>query len=254
MSAVRPFVVTVAGHDPSGGAGLSADIKTLECCGVMGLPVCSAITFQTEDQCVGVAWVPEHQILLQLELVVRKYRPSVAKIGLVQSAEVLNELVFHLKQWKPDIAIVWDPVLKSSSGFVFHRHWQPDLLHALLRQCTLVTPNADEACALTGLADANQAAAQLGAYTAVLVKSLEVDGYLFDLLAVGQEQHRLESEKLMGRAKHGSGCVLSSAIAAALAQGYPLLEACERGRAVVRAYLQSSESLLGCFSEIHLSS
>ncbi|MCS6917414.1 MAG: PfkB family carbohydrate kinase [Chitinophagales bacterium] len=248
MPAVRPFVVAVAGLDPSGGAGLAADIKTLEQCGVMGLPVCSAITFQTEDECVGVSWIPVHQILLQLEHVVRRYRPAVVKIGIIQSLEVLQELIQALQTWCPGIKVIWDPVLRASSGFVFHQELDSGRLESLLPSIHLLTPNAEEACRLARTNDAESAAAQLGQRTAVLVKSLQDGPQIYDLLHNGRESMRFPTQTLEGMNKHGSGCVLSSAIAAALAHGADLEEACRQGRAAVHRYLQSSEGLLGSFS------
>lgn len=249
MSAVRPYVVAIAGLDPSGGAGLAADIKTLEYCGSMGLPVCSAITFQTEDHCVGLSWTPPHQILLQLELVVKKYHPAAAKIGIVQSLDVLDELLSQLKSWLPDLRIVWDPVLRASSGFVFHHNISRSQLFKLLKNIDLVTPNAEEACRLAGCTGAQEAAAMLASHTNVLVKCISREGLLCDLLHTAGEAVWLCDLPLPDVAKHGSGCVLSSAVAAGLSQGLSLYEACRQGRGVVRQYLKSAPGLLGHFQQ-----
>lgn len=81
MQGTRHYVISVAGFDPSGGAGILADVKTFESHGVTGLGVCSAITFQTEDQFMGVSWIPLHQIELQLDVLLKKYEVHFLKIG-----------------------------------------------------------------------------------------------------------------------------------------------------------------------------
>src|SRR5436190_9108916 len=89
----RKQVISIAGFDPSGGAGILADVKTFESLGVYGFGVCSAITLQTENEFKGVAWIPLHQIELQLDTLLQRYEVEFLKIGLIQSLEVLDQLV-----------------------------------------------------------------------------------------------------------------------------------------------------------------
>src|SRR5258706_15915901 len=119
MQASRKYVISIAGFDPSAGAGILADVKTLEAMKVYALGVCSGITFQTEDEFVGVSWIPLHQIELQLELLLKKYSVEFVKIGLIQSLEMLDELVQFVRTKFPGVKIIWDPILKASAGFQF---------------------------------------------------------------------------------------------------------------------------------------
>ncbi len=245
MSADRRYVVTIAGLDPSGGAGLAADIKTLEQWSVHGLPVCSAITFQTEEKVYGVSWIAPHQLLLQLELVLKRYQPHVVKIGIIQSLDVLREVLGLVDQHSPLATVVWDPVWRASSGFVFQPQAPPQELQRILPRIGLLTPNAEEAKWLTRQEDPQEAAHLLAAYCPVLVKSIRRETDHGDLLIWKQKAYWLPTTHPLPTSKHGSGCVLSSAIAAALAHGIPLDQACRQAKEYIFRFLQSSDDLLG---------
>ncbi|WP_449400274.1 bifunctional hydroxymethylpyrimidine kinase/phosphomethylpyrimidine kinase [Chryseobacterium wanjuense] len=119
MQTERPFVMSIAGYDPSGGAGLLADIKTFEQLQVQGLGVCTAMTIQTESQCLSLEWQPLDTILATIDVLMKNYHLDIVKIGVIKDAEFLSKIIKTIKLNNSDAKIVWDPVLKSTSEFSF---------------------------------------------------------------------------------------------------------------------------------------
>lgn len=119
MSANRPFVLTIAGFDPSGGAGILADIKTFEQHHVYGLAVNTGNTIQTENEFFEMQWTDIAFVLNSVEKLFGNYTIKAAKIGIVPSLNYLKEIVFAVKRLSPKTKIIWDTVLKSSSEFNF---------------------------------------------------------------------------------------------------------------------------------------
>ncbi|MEM6724690.1 MAG: bifunctional hydroxymethylpyrimidine kinase/phosphomethylpyrimidine kinase, partial [Bacteroidota bacterium] len=116
----RPIVLSIGGHDPSGGAGLNADLKTFEQFRVYGLSVCTALTVQNGEQFEAIKWTAPQLIGDQIDILARKFQPVTAKVGIIENLDVLEQVVNRLKAHWPKLKIVWDPVLKASAGFVFH--------------------------------------------------------------------------------------------------------------------------------------
>jgi hydroxymethylpyrimidine/phosphomethylpyrimidine kinase len=252
MPATRHHIISIAGLDPSGGAGLLADAKTGEALGVHVLGVCSAITFQTEDEFMGVSWVPLHQIELQLDLLMKKYRVEFLKIGLIQRLEILDELLQSAEKKYPSLKMIWDPVLKASAGFQFHQQVEEKLLHEILSRIYLVTPNSEEAMKMMPEQDAYLSAKSLSRITNVFVKSLPKEsGERIDVLLENKEETEFLMKEISGHEKHGSGCVLSSAITAHLAKGSDLKTACGEAKKYVHDFLKSTPGLLGIHSTSH---
>lgn len=235
----RPCALSIAGLDPSAGAGLLADIKTFEANGVFGLGVCSALTFQNDLEFTGVEWVGIAEILSQLKPLVDRFPVSCVKIGLIENLSVLGAVVSYLKEYIPTVQIVWDPVAKASAGFAFHREFRGPVLRALFGKLSLVTPNRDELSLFEdGLFE--------GTSCAVLQKSKRKTAqHISDVLCLAGETLEFQSKRIENAEKHGSGCVLSAAICAALARGEPLLSACASGRNYSERFLASSENLIG---------
>lgn len=250
-----PFVMSVAGFDPSSGAGVTADLRTMEACGAYGLGVCSALTFQNEDTYEGTRWIPAEEIIQQCGVLFRLHRPEVVKIGLVEDFGVLERLTEYLTAEIPDVKIIWDPILKATAGEVFHRE-APEQLHEILDKIYLITPNTEELHALFG-EDADAATLQTVARrhkVNLLWKGGHNDGeWSEDCLVTPEGMHRFTVRK-SAYAKHGTGCMLSSAIAARLAQGIPLPEACNRAQAYVSQVIGSTDGLLGLPSRPHTAS
>lgn len=248
MEAGRPIALSIAGFDPCGGAGLLADIKTFEQHKVYGLGICSAQTLQTEDRFFSNQWKEKAQLLEELKTLLDHYDVRVVKIGIIENFEVAATIVQLIKQKNKNTNIVWDPVIRSSSGFDFwngktdHR-----LLADILKQIDLVTPNYEEVMQLLpGASNPKEAAQDLSRHCTVLLKGGHNDqekgvDYLFK--DYGVEVLTGNNEGMF--AKHGSGCVLSAAIASQLASGKELLNACENGKRYVEQFLSSNKTLLG---------
>jgi hydroxymethylpyrimidine/phosphomethylpyrimidine kinase len=250
MSEERPYVLTIGGNDPSAGAGILADIKTFEQCGVYGLGVVSAITYQDDRHFEKVEWMSAEQILGQLKVLQRRFEINWIKIGLVESPEFLLLLLEELTK-DPGLKIIWDPVLRSSTGFTFHREIELALLHNIARKLWLITPNIPEALAL-GSDTAEKNAEQLSRFCNVYLKGGHSDenpgtDFLFQhagaKTAICSDSGKLNS-------KHGSGCVFSSALLAALAKGDEPGSACRQAKAYTEDFLKSNSSLLGYHSGI----
>ena len=142
--APRPYALSIAGFDPSAGAGLLADVKTLEASGVYGLGVCTALTVQNDVAFERVSWVSAADIRDQIRVLFVRFRVDFIKIGLVESLPELLELVRWLKGQNPRLQLVWDPVLKATAGYEFHRYTDGDMLRALAAEMALITPNRPE--------------------------------------------------------------------------------------------------------------
>lgn len=239
----RPLVLSIAGFDPSGGAGILADIKTFEQNKVQGMGVITGNTIQTEDQFLKVDWIDEQFIENQINLLLEQYQFNYIKVGLIPNLEFLLKLtqIPKVKEAK----IIWDPILSSSSGFDF-KH-QLEQLEDVLSSIYLITPNWNEVKILSQVEDAQLGATKLAQFTNVYLKG----GHATE--TVGKDHLYTTKGKVypfnsMGKyptAKHGSGCVLSSALAANLSRDFPLIKGCLKAKKYTTEFLESNKSLLG---------
>ncbi|WP_118974193.1 hydroxymethylpyrimidine/phosphomethylpyrimidine kinase [Taibaiella koreensis] len=241
----RPVVLSIAGYDPSGGAGVLADIKAFEQHRCLGMAAVTAWTVQTEDK--FFQWTPmtAEQILSQVEPLLEQYAIQWVKIGLCPGPELLLTLLRRLKERFPQLRIIWDPVLSASAGFSFVTAIQESLLATIAAHIYLVTPNVPEAMLLSGAADEMKAGEGLARYTNVLLKgghSESVRGT--DRLWTEGRQVALPPGTRIVYNKHGSGCILSAAITANLAHGLTLEHACREGKKYVEQVLRSNTQLL----------
>lgn len=230
-------VLTLGGSDPSGGAGVQADLKVLHQHGVHGAAVPTMITVQNSTGVSQVALLDVLLVLAQVEAVMRDTGPSAVKVGALGS----RSLTLAVGAWARgvDVPVVVDPVLVSTSGApLLERSAWDALVQELLPYAALVTPNAPEASALTGLSvrdrpSAEEAARELirrGA-RAVLVKGGHVgDADATDVLVTEDTLVALHAPRIPGGSPRGTGCAYASAIAAHLAQGAPLRTAVERAK------------------------
>lgn len=247
MQTERPFVMTIAGFDPSGGAGILADCKTFEQLKFQGLGVCTAMTIQTDSQCLSLEWQPLDKVTSAISILMEKYPVRAVKIGVVKDSEFLHEIMKTVKLHAPEAKIIWDPVLKSTSEFTFFDlNTIPDLKN-VLNEIDLITPNYNEYKVLQDkhLFDDPENSC------AVLIKG----GHRKDLLGTDilkQEDRKIaiypNETALTYHPKHGSGCVLSSAIAAHLAKGEHLETACRKGKEYIEKFLTRTPGLLGFHS------
>ncbi len=232
-----PFVLTIAGHDPSGGAGFTSDVKTFEFHQVYGLSVATALTIQNDSEFESVNWVDDCLIIDQIQVLLKKYVVEVAKIGLIRNLYSLKLIVKELLKFNPDIKIIWDPILKSSSGFDFHQDSVMD--PELLNQLFLVTPNLSEYEQLKSMVDIANSCHWL------IKGGHRKNKKGTDVLISGGKDYELEGDSFKGKSKHGTGCVLSSSIAALLAKGEGLKEACRLGKIYVERFILSEDGNLG---------
>jgi hydroxymethylpyrimidine/phosphomethylpyrimidine kinase len=242
----RPIVLSIAGLDPSAGAGLLADIKTFEQHKVYGLGICSAQTLQTETEFLSVRWEKSADIVTALEKMLMHYEVKAVKIGIVEDISVLLKIVSAINGIDKDIKIIVDPILRSSSGFTF---WKSNISESILKEVLprvyLLTPNYDEMGLITGQ-DAKSSAEELSMYCNILLKGGHNKGEpAIDYLFMKGESDKIFPETVSFSSKHGSGCVLSSSITANLALGFELPAACRLAKNYIERFLSGSETLLG---------
>lgn len=245
MSIKRPYALSIAGYDPSGGAGVLADIKTFEAHKVIGLSVVTCITYQTEDNFERADWLTVEQIISQLEILLKKYKIDYCKIGLVQNITVLNKIIETVNKLNPATKIIWDPIFASSSGFIIHKNIEEKDIRETLKQLYLITPNWNEAKKLGGN-DAMLVCEKISAYCSVFLKGghNEKDSGT-DFLYLKNKKFSFRKKQNAPYPKHGSGCVLSASLAANLVKGFPLIKACLRAKQYTAKFLNSNKTLLG---------
>ncbi|QBA22091.1 hydroxymethylpyrimidine/phosphomethylpyrimidine kinase [Chryseobacterium indologenes] len=242
----RPYVISIAGFDPSGGAGLLSDSKTFEQSKVIGLGVCTALTLQIASKCLSLEWRPIDEVTEAIQVLMENYFFSAVKIGIVKDAEYLGKIVERVQKGNPEVKIVWDPVLKSTSDFNFFDPETLPQLKKIVHKLSLITPNYNEYSVLKEndlLPDTHQCA--------LLIKGGHREDHLgTDILVEnGKEILLAPAERNTTYfPKHGSGCVLSSAITAELAKGKNMETACRNGKLYIEKFLKSNSTLLGTHS------
>jgi hydroxymethylpyrimidine/phosphomethylpyrimidine kinase len=250
MALAKAVALTIAGSDPSGGAGIQADLKTFHQFGVYGEAVITLITVQNTRGVDRVEFLAPDLIADQIRAVLDDIPPAAAKIGALGNSGII-EAVAGLAAGFP-FPLVVDPVIVSKHGAALLEADAVDALKTrLLPHAFLVTPNLDEAALLTGakirnIAEMRNAAEKLAALgpRAVLVKGGHLgDGDATDVLLYQGEFREFTSPRIATRNTHGTGCTLSAAITAGLASGRELPEAVERAKRYVTAAIRSNPGL-----------
>ena len=242
----RPIcALTIAGSDSGGGAGIQADLKTFAAHRVHGLSALAALTAQHTRGVTAVHAPPAAFLRAQIDACFDDFRIGAVKLGMLATAEIIHAVADALAQWRPP-QIVLDPVMVATSGAKLLEDAALDALRTrLLPLASIVTPNIPEAELLLGRPIADQDAAEsalsalmdLGA-RAVLLKGGHLPGTrMIDRLAIGLDRARFEHDSLALEG-HGTGCTLASAIAANLAQGLPLRDACAQATDYVHGALR----------------
>lgn len=218
--------LTIAGSDCSGGAGIQADLKTFAAHGVYGMSVITALTAQNTVGVFGIADTSADMVTAQLEAVFEDIFPDAVKIGMVSSAQIAEAIAAALEKYKPQ-NVVLDPVMVSTSNArLMADGAQSAVVSRLFPLADIITPNISEAEALSGMKiesihDMSVAARKIAQTTdaAILIKGGHLAGSSDDLLFTGTEEIRFSAERIDNPNTHGTGCTLSSAIAANLAGG-----------------------------------
>lgn len=229
-NATMKKALTIAGFDPSGGAGLQADLRVFQSHRIYGLSVVAALTAQNTSGVQAVSPVAAGMVSKQLRVLLSAMRPDATKIGMLCTAENVRTVARCIREF--DLGnIVLDPVILSSSGKrLARRDAVREIRKGLLPLCTVITPNLHEAEALSGmtiagLSDMEKAAKALKDLGPeyVLITGGHLAGEAKDVLYDGA-YHYFRAKKVQGEF-HGTGCVFSAAVAAGLAQGYPISSA-----------------------------
>lgn len=246
-----PIALTIAGSDPSGGAGIAADLKTFHQHGVYGMAVITLLTAQSTRGVTRVAPCAVDLVLEQLDVVLADLPPAAAKTGALGTPELIEAVADRARSFA--FPLIVDPVLISKHGAPLATiDAQHTITRALVPVATLVTPNAHEAAALTGrdvrtlaeAADAARALLDRGA-RAVLVKAatLSPPGRAVDVLATAGAIEEIASEHIATPHTHGTGCTFSAAITARLAQGLALGPAIHAAKRYITEALRGAPGL-----------
>jgi len=240
-------VLSIAGSDSGGGAGIQADLKTFSALGCYGMTAITAITAQNTCGVTGIHGIPPEMLKAQIDAVVQDIGVDAVKIGMLHSPDVVHVVAEAIRTYQLP-HVVLDPVMVATSGDrLIAQETVAVLVQELFPLAEVVTPNLDEAGWLLGRniegVEALELAAQdllrLGARAALLKGGHLPGDWVVDVLAVqGGEHaqgqgHRLQSQRIATHNGHGTGCTLSSAIAAQLALGQPLQQAVEQARAYI---------------------
>jgi hydroxymethylpyrimidine/phosphomethylpyrimidine kinase len=246
------IALTIAGSDSSGGAGIQADLKTFAALGVHGASAITALTAQNTLGVEAVHVVPPEFVTRQIAAVARDLEVGAVKIGMLATSRVIEAVAEGL-DLLPGVPVVLDPVMVAASGDVLLDNEAIATLKAvLLPRAIVVTPNLPEAAELLATAQAGseeemraqgRELKRLGA-KAVLIKGGHAGGATsVDLLLDGEGEMRLEAPRVPTKHDHGTGCTLSSAIAAELAKGRSLRDAARNAKAYVTAAIAVADEL-----------
>jgi len=245
-------VLSIAGSDSGGGAGIQADLKTFSALGCYGMTAITAITAQNTQGVRGIHGIPPEMLRAQIDAVVEDIGADAVKIGMLATPEVVRVVADAIRRHRLP-HVVLDPVMVATSG---DRLIVPETVAALVGElfplAEVITPNLDEAALLLGRpiegADALDTAAQallgLGARAALLKGGHLPGDWVVDVLALQDGTHqRLESARIATHNGHGTGCTLSSAIAAHLALGHALPEAVQKARTYILGAIQAGAAV-----------
>jgi len=240
--------LTIAGSDPSGGAGIQADIKTFCAYGIYGMAVPAALTAQNTTHVVAVREVPSAFLASQLEAVLSDVRVDALKTGMLLSAGTIRVVAEAVKGHRLRNLVV-DPVMVSSTGTgLMRKNALGSLTGLLFPLAELVTPNIDEASRLSGLniegipdmEEAAKAIHDLGPRF-VLVKGGHLRGDPVDVFYNGRDFFHFPARRVTGKKLHGTGCVYSAAITAGLARGMSMMEAISEAKGFVTKAIEKAK-------------
>ena len=235
MSRVRPYCLSIAGFDPSGGAGLLADIKTFEQHRIIGLSVQTANTIQTEDEFLELHWTDKALILKQMDALIQRYPIQYVKIGLIEDLDLLHSVLARLNSRDKKTLVLWDPVLKASAGGNFDIHRFDTFENVYPNLDLWIMPNSIEFTHFEHL---------VGRCT-VFLKGGHSENLGKDILMTGEKMYAFVPKIIAKNPKHGSGCVLSSALLSNLALGHTKIKSCLRAKRYIESLLISNNHLLG---------
>jgi hydroxymethylpyrimidine/phosphomethylpyrimidine kinase len=245
-----PIALTIAGSDSSGGAGIQADLKTFAALGVYGASVITALTAQNTQGVSGIHQVPAEFVIAQIDAVFSDLAVGAVKIGMVAHPPVIDAIVAGLQRWSPK-HVVLDPVMVATSGDRLLATEAVDALRAkLIPLASVITPNLPEAADLLGEGVATDEAAveqqgrrllALGCKVVLIKGGHGAGAESIDYLIDSSGVTALAAPRVATKNTHGTGCSLSSAIAAGLAKGEDMASAVRNAKAWVSAAIAAAD-------------
>lgn len=245
----RRTLLTIAGFDPTGGAGITRDLKVFNSLGFSGVASITSIVVQDTIDVRTIYPVPLHQFQKQLQILVNDVKVHGVKIGAIVSPEIITYLSEFLEK-KSFPFVVIDPIIKSAKGMVFLK--EKDIIIMMERLfpfSTVITPNIDEASAMTGKKISDVKDMEISAMeihkkckVPVLIKGGHLQGEKVDILYDGKGIFKVRNEEIRKNV-HGTGCILSSAILCYLAEGLSLRESVKKGKEFVTNKIRESFKL-----------
>ena len=246
---MQAVALTIAGSDPSGGAGIQADLKTFHHFGVYGEAAITLVTVQNTEQVSRVEILPADLVTEQINAVVSDIPPAAAKTGALGSIEIVDAVATLAKSFP--FPLVVDPVVITKHGTRLISREAEQVLKTKLLPCAfLVTPNIPEAEVLTGMNirsedDMHKAAERLRdlGCKAALIKGGHRSGDAVDILSAPDMPKRFSTQRVATRDTHGTGCTYAAAITAGLALGNPLYEAIRISKQFLQSAIESAPGL-----------
>lgn len=243
-------VLTIAGSDSSGGAGIQADIKTITCHKMYAMSAITALTAQNTIGVYGVQEATPEFVGQQIDCIFNDIRPDAVKIGMVSSSKIIKVIVEKLKKYNAE-SIVVDPVMVATSGSpLLEKEAMSTLINELLPMGTVITPNIPEAEILCGFKineqdDMLRAAKKIATSIkgGVLIKGGHFSNTADDLLYIDGKEVWYKQEKIYNENTHGTGCTLSSAIACNLADGYSIEDSIRNAKSYITGALKAGLNL-----------
>ena len=237
--------LTIAGSDCSGGAGIQADLKTMSALGVFGMSVIVSVVAENTARVLSIEDISPKVIADQIDAVFEDIPPDAVKVGMLSTPACMEAVAAGLKKYRPRHVVI-DPVMYAKNGSPLMQESAISALRsAVLPLATLLTPNIPEAEKLAGMeisseADMREAARRIQSLGPqnVLVKGGHAQGEARDILLCGEDFHVFASRRIPTKNTHGTGCTLSSAIAAYLARGEALPEAVRKAKEYVTGAIE----------------
>lgn len=246
---MMPIALTIAGSDPSGGAGIQADLKTFHQFGVYGEAAITLLTVQNTRGVTAIETLAADFVAAQIRAVVEDIPPHAVKTGALGTRAIVEAVAYEIARFTCPVLV--DPVMISKHGAPLLRSdASQSLITLLMPIATLVTPNLHEAAAITGrpvaslaqMEEAARAMIGMGA-KAVLIKGGHLEGAAIDLLFDGKEFHTYPGPKIETAHTHGTGCTYSAAITALMARGLSLTDALPRAKHYITEAIRSNPGL-----------
>lgn len=243
-----PRVLVVAGSDSSGGAGIQADIKTLNSIGVFGMTAITSLTAQNTQGVFEIFDLPPSFVKKQIEVVIEDIGVDAIKIGMLSNKEIVDVIVEEIKRYKIENVIL-DPVMKSQTGYdLIKEDAKKILIENLLPLSLIITPNKFEAEEISGLKienkkDIKEAIFRIKEKGAkwILIKGGHLEGeYALDYLSDGKNIYEIKTKRINTDNTHGSGCTYASAIAGYIAKGFDILKAVRKAKRFVYMAIRNS--------------